>query len=453
MTRVLVVSHTTGYQLRAFNDAAEKLGIELVFATDRCHELDDPWQDRAIAVRFHDVDASVESILDRHRVGPVDGVIAVGDRPVVLAARAAAALKLPWHSVPGAVASADKRRSRAAIAAAGLPSPRFSVLSSGLAPRTSDLPPSPLRGFGEAGSFPLVLKPVGLSGSRGVIRADNAGEFVEAFDRIRALLGRPQVRSARSGLDDWILVEQYIDGCEFAVEGALTSGQLQVFAIFDKPDPLEGPFFEETIYVTPSRLPSADQARIVDHVQRASGALGLSHGPIHAECRLASDGAVYVLEVAARPIGGLCSRVLTFVGAKGAKGTDGAGAKGAEGAGRAGGAETVLLEEVLLRHAVGESIAGWTREPAAAAVMMIPIPERGLFKGVSGEDAARAVPGVTEVRITAKLDQLVEPLPEAGSYLGFVFARGRSARDAELAVRNAHRELTFELARELTVNR
>jgi biotin carboxylase len=419
MTRVLLFSHTTGYQLRAFNDAAEALGIELVFATDRCHRLDDPWQDRAVAVRFHDLDASLTAIVARARQAPIDGVLAVGDRPVVLAARAAEGLGIKWHSVDGAVASIDKRRSRATLAAAGLPAPRFRVLSAASAPA-----PSSASDIG----FPCVLKPVGLSGSRGVIRADNEREFDVAFDRIRELLARPQIRAARAGLEDEILVEEYIEGREFALEGVLTDGALQVFALFDKPDPLEGPFFEETIYVTPSRLTTHFQARVAETTRRAAAALGLRHGPIHAECRVTPGGAIYVLEAAARPIGGLCSRVLTF--------EDGSS-----------------LEHVLLRHAVGQPIGDARREAAGAAVMMVPIPRRGMLRGVSGEEAARNVAGVTEIRITAKAGQILESLPEAGSYLGFVFARGETARDAEGSVRAAHTCLHFDIAKEIAVAR
>jgi biotin carboxylase len=421
--RVLILSHTTGYQLRAFNDAAERLGVELVFATDRCHKLDDPWQDRAIPVRFQDLNASVNAIVERHLRQPVTGVIAVGDRPMILAARAADAMGLPWHSVNGAAASANKRRSRAALAAAGLPSPRFAICEAG-------------SGIADWG-FPVVLKPVGLSGSRGVIRANDAGEFEAAFERIRALLARPEIRAARTGLEDQILIERYVDGREFAVEGVLTHGVLRVFAIFDKPDPLEGPYFEETIYVTPTALDGGAQARVIDHVARGARALGLSHGPIHAECRVTADGEIYVLEIAGRPIGGLCSRVLTLVRA----GDTGPG-RGIEGS----------LEEVLLRHAIGESADDWRREEQAAAVMMIPIPARGMLKGVHGEDAARAVHGVTEVRVTAKIGQILEPLPEAGSYLGFIFAREDTARHAEDAVRDAHRRLVFDVSRQLPVN-
>jgi biotin carboxylase len=431
LKRVLLFSHTTGYQLRAFNDAAEQLGIELVFATDRCHRLDDPWQDRAVAVRFYDLEASVAAVRARAEQTPIAGVVAVGDRPVPLAARAAEALGLTWHSVAGADASTDKRHSRAALAAAGLPSPHFAVISVEAA--ASRRPSAILRASHPAPRHspfalrpPLVLKPVGLSGSRGVIRADDAAAVDAAFERIRALLARPQIRAARAGLEDEILVEQYIDGREFALEGVIADGVLQVFAIFDKPDPLAGPFFEETIYVTPSALPGAEQARMIDHVARAAAALGLRHGPLHAECRVTAAGEIYVLELAARPIGGLCSRVLTF--------DNGAS-----------------LEEVLLRHAVGERVVTIARESRGAAVMMMPIPRRGQYRGVAGDAAAREVAGVTEVRITAKVGQLLEPLPEAGSYLGFIFARGDSAAVAEAAVRAAYARLTFDIAKEIPV--
>ena len=419
MPRVLVLSHTTGYQLRAFNDAAVALGIELAFATDRCHHLDDPWQDRAIPVRFFDVDASVAAIVRYAQEFPIDGLIAVGDQPVVLAARTADTLGVTWHTPAGARSSSDKRRSRAALSASALPSPAFAVVPAGVGRLAEIYVPS----------YPCVLKPLGLSGSRGVIRANNEGEFSAAFARINALLARPQVRASRTGLENQILVEQYIDGREFAVEGVMTEGVLRVFAIFDKPDPLEGPFFEETIYVTPSRLADELQQRMISHVQRGATALGLHHGPIHAECRVTRGGDVFVLEIAARPIGGLCSRVLTF---------------------RVN-ADAADLETVLLQHAVGREIDSYARESRAAAVMMIPIPQRGMFKGVSGEDRARAVPGVSEVHITAKHGQLIEPLPEAGSYLGFIFAHAATPEDAEAAVRAAHRELDFDIAKPIAM--
>jgi ATP-grasp domain/L-amino acid ligase C-terminal domain 2/ATP-grasp N-terminal domain len=423
-----MLSATTGYQLRAFNDAADDLGVELIFATDRCHQLDDPWQDRAIAVRFHDTEASLDEIVRAAAPRPVRGVIAVGDRPVVLAAHAAAALGIPWHPPAAAAASANKLEARRRFADAGLPSPWFSSLRLNREPRTGNREPA---------RFPCVLKPLGLSGSRGVIRADDRRSFDAALDRIARLLSRGDVRAARTGLEDTVIVEEFIPGREFAIEGVLTHGAFTAFAIFDKPDPLDGPFFEETIYVTPSRLPPGGQADLVAAVARGAAALGLAHGPVHAECRV-NDRGVFLLEIAARPIGGLCSRVLRFEpwrrGCRVPR--DGA---------------LCSLEHVLLEHAVGRPIDGYRRERRASAVMMIPIPARGLLKDVRGEAEARAVGGVDEIRITAKPDQLLEPLPEAASYLGFIFARGDDAAPAERAVREAHARLEFDVAREIPV--
>ena len=406
MSRVLLLSTTTGYQLRSFDEAAEQLGIELVCATDRCQQLDDPWRDRAIAVRFHDETPSIDEIV---RQSPFQGVIAVGDRPVILAARAAERLGLPGNPHDAAAASSNKLEARRRLAAAGLAVPSHFAMPAGTEGRRAAADPRV--------QFPCVLKPIGLSGSRGVIRADTHGEFAAAFDRISALLARVDVRAARTGLEDIVLVERFIPGREFAVEGVLTGGALQVFAIFDKPDPLDGPFFEETIYVTPSALDAGSQMQLASAVQQATDALGLLHGSVHAECRVGPDG-IHVLEVAARPIGGLCSKALRF--------EDGAS-----------------LEHVLLRHAIGEDVSAARREAVASAVMMIPIPKRGMLRRVEGEDAARSVPGVEDVRVTAKVGQLLEPLPEASSYLGFIFARAASSAAAESAVRAAHERLVF----------
>jgi biotin carboxylase len=408
---ILVLSTTTGYQLRSFGEAARRLGVELMFATDRCHTLDDPWQDAAVPVRFDALDGSVEAVLAASVDRPIEGVVAVGDRPVALAAQLASRLGLPGNPPEAAAASANKLLARQRFSAAGLIAPWHFPVSTGADPRET---------AGRA-RYPAVVKPLGLSGSRGVIRVNSPEELVNAFGRVRALLGRPEIRQLRLDNDSTILVEGYVAGREYAVEGLLTGGACRTLAIFDKPDPLDGPFFEETVYVTPARLPSSDIDAIESAVARAAGALGLRHGPLHAECRLTPQG-VFVLEVAARPIGGLCSRVLRF-----------------------GGAGETSLEELLLRHAMGEDVATVEREPSAAAVMMIPIPKRGIFKRVDGVPAAREVEHVEDVHVTARIDQLIEPLPEAGSYLGFIFARAPLPDDAETAVRDAHRRLTFAI--------
>jgi len=423
--RVLVLATTTGYQTRAFGEAAERLGVELVFATDRCHLIEDPWQDAAIPIRFYDDDASVALILDAARSRPIDGLLVVGDRPTVIAARVAERLGLPGHPPAAAAIARNKLLTRERLRDAGMNVPWFQTATLGVGA-------DPRVGPRAAPTYPCIVKPIALSGSRGVMRADDERELAAAFDRLRALMRSPEVRAERNEAHDTALIEGFIPGREHAIEGLMHRGALQVLAIFDKPDPLDGPFFEETIYVTPSSAPDAEQRAIVDAVERASKAIGLHHGPIHAECRVNPEG-VFVLEVAARPIGGLCARALSFESA----------IRNPQSA--------ISLEELLLRHASGEAVDAWQRERDASGVMMIPIPRRGIYRGVDGVEAAREVPGVTDVRITAKPDQLLLPLPEGASYLGFIFARAGAPAGVERALRAAHARLAFAIDPELPV--
>ncbi len=418
--RVLILSTTTGYQLRSFGESAERIGLELTFATDRCHKLEDPWRDDAVAVRFHEEDASLRAILEAAEAKPIDGVVAVGDRPVVLAARAAQALGVRGNPPEAAAASVNKKLARARFAAAGLPVPWF-----------FEAAPHPDAAADPRVRFPCVIKPLGLSGSRGVMRADSPAELRASIGRLQALLFRRDVRVLRSGIENAMLVEGFIEGRELAIEGVLAGGVLHAFAIFDKPEPLDGPFFEETIYVTPSDLPQEHQDAVLSHVQRAALALGLRNGPIHAECRVGSAG-IFMLEIAARPIGGLCSKVLRF-------------------SRRAGESVVAPLEEVVLRHALGEDLDGYARERSAAGVMMIPIPKRGMLRRVDGIDEARQTPHVEELHITAKIDQLLEPLPEGASYLGFIFARAPEREAIVPALKQAHAKLHFDIATPLPV--
>ena len=430
MARVLLLATTTGYQTRAFGDAAERLGVELVFATDRCHVLDDPWRDGAIPIRFYDEDGSVAAILDAARLSPLDGVLVVGDRPTVIAARVMQGLGLPGHSPEAAAMARNKQRTRERLRDAGLPVPWF-VAS------PVDADPDELA---STLSFPCVVKPVALSASRGVMRADDPDAFRVAFERLRRLLRLPDIRAERNDAHDVVLVEGFISGREFALEGLLHHGTLKVLALFDKPDPLDGPFFEETIYVTPSSMPVEVQQQIADAVACAAAAIGLRHGPIHAECRV-NDRGVFVLEVAARPIGGLCARAIKGVG------------RGFCVVASLKNPSRPLfsLEDLLLRHALGESPDGWSREPRASGVMMIPIPGRGVYRGVSGIDDARLIEGIEDVTITAKADQRLVPLPEGASYLGFIFAHGEKAEAVERALREAHARLHVTLDPELRV--
>ena len=418
MTRVLLLATTTGYQIRSFGEAAEKLDVRLVFASDRCDRLEDPWWDAAIPVRFHDTAASLEAVIASCRQHTPAGVLAVGDRPTVLAAHVSTALGLPGNPPIAAEASRNKLTARRAFASAGLPTPDFHVFS------LSESPSLPAEM-----TYPLVVKPLALSGSQGVIRADDGQQLTRAVDRVRRLLQATDIAIEREEAHGYLMIETFIPGQEYAVEGVLTDGVLQVFAIFDKPDPLDGPFFEETLYVTPSRASAWAQAAIVEAVTKASRALGLRHGPVHAECRVNEQG-VFVLEVAARPIGGLCSKAIRFT---------------------APDKRLATLEEVLLRHAIGETVSGYHQIAQATGVLMIPIPRRGVYRGVNGVNEARSVAGIDDVRITAKPDSVLVPLPEGRSYLGFLFATGGTPDDVERALRAAHAHLTFVIDREVTL--
>ena len=411
---IVLLSTTTGYQIRSFGEAARALGVRLVIASDRCDHLDDPWHDEAIPIRFQDPEGSAERVLAA--LGDAtDGVIAVGDRPTVVAAHIAARAGLPGNPPEAAHRSRNKLAARQAWRSAGLLTPAFHIV-----PTVSD-PES----IAAAASYPAVVKPLALSGSRGVIRVDTPQDCRAALERVRRLLQMHDIRGEQDAAHDVVLIESFIPGREFAVEGVLTNGVFTPFTIFDKPDPLDGPFFEETIYVTPSRASASVQQALVDAVGTAAGALGLHHGPVHAECRV-NDRGVFVLEVAARPIGGLCARALRFEA-------------------------DASLEEVLLRHALGEDVGAVRREPLASGVMMIPIPVRGVFRGVDGLAAARTVSLIEDVKITAKQDALLLPLPEGRSYLGFIFARGDTPMAVERALREAHARLHFTIERELPV--
>jgi biotin carboxylase len=416
--RVLLVATVTGYQVRVFADAGRRLGYKIVLATDRCHKMEDPWADQAIPIRFHKPKYSAHlARLAEVEGGKFDGIVAVGDGPAYIAGVIADRLGLRFHSGAATAAARNKFSARERFRAAGLPVPAYHKVS------LLEDPEGPAR----SASYPCVLKPLGLSASRGVIRANNAVEFVAAFRRIRDILNAPEIRRLHEEQDRFLQVEEFIDGPEFALEGIVTAGRLKTLAIFDKPDPLDGPFFEETIYVTPSRESATMQGQMIETTQRAITALGLSNGPIHAEMRCNGRG-VWMLEVAARPIGGLCAKALRFDGA-------------------------MPLEELILRHAAGEDVSRCTLDGPASGVMMIPIPREGIYEGVGNVETAAAVPGIEEVTITAKEGQKLTPLPEGASYLGFVFARGEGPEAVERSLRAAHAELDFRIATTLPMFR
>jgi hypothetical protein len=279
-------------------------------------------------------------------------------------------------------------------------------------------------------TYPCVLKPISLSASQGVVRVNNRDEFLAGASRLKRLLESAEIQATREPNLDRMIMEEYLPGREVAVEGLLTGGELRVLAIFDKPDPLEGPYFEETIYVTPSRLTETEQELIKRSFVEATRALGLTHGPVHGEFRLNERG-VWPIEVAARPIGGLCARALRFQ--------------------IEDEHEPIGLEELLLRHAL--SLPGWDapRETAASGVLMIPVPTSGILEKVEGPEEARAVAGVTQLEITARWRDYIAAWPEGSSYLGFLFARGETPAEVENALREGHAKLSFRLTSRLPV--
>jgi biotin carboxylase len=416
MSRLLILSSKLGYETRSFAEAARALGVDVVFASDRCHQLQDPWADGAIAVRFDEPEESARQIVKQSFVRPVDGLIALGDRATSTAAHVARALGFSYHSAQAVENCRSKLRQREVLRDAGLAVPGF--FSFKLDRRVEKILPRV--------QFPCVVKPLRLAASQGVIRANNAEEFQTAVARIKQLLESPEVKVTREPDLDRLLVERYIPGGEVAVEGLLTHGKLRILGVFDKPDPLEGPYFEETLYVTPSRLPDDTYDRVLECAERMVRALGLTHGPVHAEFRVNDDGP-WVLEAAPRPIGGLCSRALRF------------------------GPPRMLLEELLVRHAMGMQGTDIAREENASGVMMIPVPKSGVLEKVEGEEQARSTPGIDDVRITARVHDAIASWPEGASYLGFLFAHGNTPVDVESALRAAHGQLKFEITEKLPV--
>lgn len=408
---MLLMSPAT-YRAGAFLQAAHQLDLEVVVGIDLPETLAEYWH-VPLGLDFTDLPGSLQTIVEYAREHPLAAILSVDDSASELAAQAAAALALPHNSPQAAEAARDKLLMRMLMERGGAPCPVFRPFALSADPHW----------IAQQVSYPCVVKPLRLSGSRGVMRANDPGEFVAVFTRLKRLL----LSEGNAEQETSILVEDFIPGFEVALEGILTHGELKVLALFDKPDPLDGPFFEETIYVTPSRLTQDVQAEIARCVSVASASLGLREGPVHAELRVNERGA-WMLEMAGRSIGGLCSTVLEF----------GAG---------------MCLEELILRHALGEEITNLEREDSAAGVMMIPIPAAGLLKSIHGVEEARQVPLITGIEITAKLNYSLVPLPEGASYLGFIFARGNTPAAVESAIRQAHQLLRFEIRPELPILR
>jgi biotin carboxylase len=401
VARVLLLLPTATYRAADFLTAARALDAEVIVASDRRLVS---IGDTQLTLDLRRPEAAAEAIAAVAKERPLDAVVAVDDQGVRVAALAAKRLGLPGNPPAAAAATRDKAAMRRALAAAGVPQPEHCTVG----------PSDDSAAVAAEVGLPCVVKPLLLSASRGVIRADDPPAAAEAAARVRAILAEagedPEAR---------LLIERYLPGAEVAVEGLLRAGALEPLAVFDKPDPLEGPYFEETIFTTPSRLPGEIVAAVTSTTTDACAALGLREGPVHAELRV-HGGHVWMLELAARSIGGLCSRSLRF----------GVG---------------VSLEEVILRHALGLPLGDLRREAAASGVMMLPIPRAGVLREVRGQDHARAVPGIAGLEISIGHDRPVRPLPEGDRYLGFMFARGETPAQVEDALRAAHARLEIDI--------
>ncbi|MCE2414148.1 ATP-grasp domain-containing protein [Candidatus Poribacteria bacterium] len=424
--RVLLLLPTRTYRATDFLEAALKLNVEVVVASEEAATTADVSPRHTLVLDFSTPTAATQAIVEFAETYPIKAIVGVDDDTTLLATAASEALGLPHNPVDSAKATRNKYLLRDTLATNGVSVPAYQRFS---------IEENPAEIAAKLGtdthvSFPCIIKPLSLSASRGVIRADTPTEFIEAFGRTAKLLRTLQESAAEAHshndcdrmtseapLVQYLLVEDYIPGIEVALEGILLDGELKTLALFDKPDPLEGPFFEETLYVTPSRLSIEIQAALHRATAEAADALGLRHGPIHAELRYNDKGA-HLIEIAARTIGGLCARSLRF----------GTG---------------MSLEELVIRHAIGQQVEELQREQQAAGVMMIPVPKAGILGEVRGKTSAYCVDGIVEVNITIPIGGEVVPLPEGARYLGFIFARAETPKAAEAALREAHRRLEF----------
>lgn len=407
---LLIPSHS--YRTSDFMRAASDLDISVIVGIDTDFVITTD-EENVIALDFSDPHKAAEAISEFRPDISFDAILAVDDSGTLVAARASQMLELPHNSVSSVELTRDKYALRVALSGSKLPSPGYKLVETA---QSEDK----LQRISDSMKYPVVLKPRGLSGSQGVIRANTSTEFIDGFNRIKKILESESSREeCDADLLTTILVEEYVPGHELALEGVLDKGNLTMLALFDKPDPLIGPFFEETIYVTPTSYPDDVQSKIVSTVQAACAELGLTHGPVHAEVRL-DDDKVFLIDLAGRSIGGQCARTLSF----------GSG---------------LSLEEIILTHAVGDDINQLNRESLAAGVMMIPIPAAGVFQKVTGVDKAESISGIESVSIIPTSGDEVIPLPDGNEYLGFIFAKGTTSQIVEKSLRDAHSQLDFQI--------
>lgn len=393
MDTVVIVASCESYRTGDFIAAARSQRLTVVVASD----ADFPFSvhpDRAIEIDLDDPTGGAAAIVAA--APDAVAVIAIDDQGVRVAAAANAALGLTSNPSSSIEATRDKLAMRALLESAGVSQPRF-----------SPVPPGDLRRALEQVGLPAVVKPTTLAASRGVIRIDDPAKADEIEHRVRSIATRAGIPPTEP-----LIVERYIAGDEMVVEGMIVDGSLEVLALIDKPVPLVGPYFEETMFVSPSRRPDAVQKAVTRVVEEAVEAIGIVTGPIHAEIRIHEDGTPFVIEIAARSIGGLCGRALTF------------------------GLLAEPLESVVIRSAIGRASIEDLAKPATG-VLMLPIPGVGHLTGVEGIDGALDIQGIDGVEITIATGRPVIPLPEGDRYLGFVFASGLTPDDVQQSLAQA----------------
>lgn len=398
MPTVAVILPTTTYRAKDFVSAAESLGVDLIVVSDQPPPFD--MGDRYIQVDCHDPKAAAAAIADKGETVDIDGVVAADDRGVMIAAETSTRLGLPGNPLDAAATTRDKAKMRERLGRSEVDQPRFAII-----PADGDTSAT----AAQVG-FPSVIKPVDRSASQGVIRVNGPDELAVAVDRVRGIVGDESV----------LLVEEYLNGNEIAIEGMVTGGELRALAVFDKPDTRPGPYFPETILVTPSRLDEGTLAEAERVAAQAVRALGLVSGPVHVEL-IVADGRARIIEVAARSIGGLCSRSLNF----GLMGTS--------------------LESLIIRNALGVGKTHLRREQVSSGVLMIPTPRSGVLRSVHGIDEVNAIDGVTGVDLTMVPGDRVLAPPTGDRYLGFVYARAVNPEQVESALREAMSKLEVQL--------
>ena len=404
MRSVLLVAPHNSYRIHAYVKAASHLGIKIVIASQSSYSLVSAVAD-GLQVDFSDDNSSLQVVLQADRDHHFQAVISTDDGAVRLAAVLAQALGLPSNAPDSAELTRRKDLARKRLHSRGAVVPFFRVvnISSSLESKLNQL------------QYPVVVKPLAMSGSKGVIRANNHQECLNAIARIKPILADITNQFER----EHVLIEGYISGKEVAFEGLLRKGELRQLTIFDKPDQMEGPFFEETYYVTPTQILEAEQSLVHRRVTEACEAYGLREGPIHAELRLLNDEA-YIIEMASRTIGGDCADMLEF-------------------------GLNIGLEELVLLQALGKPLDIPSLEESVG-VLMIPIPSRGLLRRVEGIGKAKKVPHIMDIGISVREGYEVVPLPEGSSYLGFIFAKAPTAELVEVALRKAHMCLKIVIA-------